>query len=102
MVFTKGAKVLVLLATTASATFTPTTDENMNGEYIISKTPNAPGNFSTNYKDYPGRSESIPQHCKPHAPSLWLIAMTIAIRLEGDIDVLLAPISTFRMPSDAA
>ena len=51
------SKVLVLVvatAATATAVFTPTTDENMNGEYIISKTPNAPGNFSTNYKDYPG------------------------------------------------
>jgi len=54
------SKVLVLVvatAATATAVFTPTTDENMNGEYIISKTPNAPGNFSTNYKDYPGGVE---------------------------------------------
>ena len=28
--------------------------ENMNGEYLITRTPNATGNFSTNWADYKG------------------------------------------------
>jgi hypothetical protein len=44
-------------AATVAAGFTPTKDDNMNGEYHISQTPNAPGNFSTNFKDYPGGVE---------------------------------------------
>lgn len=42
--------LLALAAATGAAAFTPTTDENMNGAYHYSKTPNAPGDLNTNFK----------------------------------------------------
>lgn len=48
--------VSVLAASNAVA-FTPSKDPNMNGEYFISKTPGAPGDFPTNFKDFPGGVE---------------------------------------------
>ena len=43
----------------SDAMFTPTTDANMNGHYVLSKTPGAPADktFSTDFKDYPGGVE---------------------------------------------
>ena len=49
------ASVLLASVVTVVIGFTPTKDENMNGEYRLSNLP--PGsNFSTNFKDYPGSS----------------------------------------------
>eukprot|EP00038_Savillea_parva_P006493 m.164130 g.164130 ORF g.164130 m.164130 type:complete len:753 (-) comp12385_c0_seq1:70-2328(-) len=54
-------RVAIIGATAAVAVtaFTPSQDPNMNGEYVLSKTPGAPADksFPTNYKDYPGGVE---------------------------------------------
>lgn len=57
--------LLVALTSTAAVMATdvmqrvsnPTQDENMNGHYELSKTPNAPGDFPTDFKNYPGGVE---------------------------------------------
>ena len=46
--------------TAPPAPFTPSQAANMNGEYVLSTTPNGPDantKFPTNYKDYPGGVE---------------------------------------------
>lgn len=51
--------VLCLVTVGVNGVFTPTNDPNMNGEYKLSPTPNAPPGqgFPTNFKDYPGGVE---------------------------------------------
>lgn len=44
----------------ATAIITPTTEPNMNGEYLLAPTPKAPNpKFTTSFKDYPGGVESF-------------------------------------------
>lgn len=59
-----------LVAVAGTTAFTPTTDENMNGEYVVSKTPNAPGNFTTNFKDYPGTIAEQATQWQANSPTL--------------------------------
>ena len=55
-----------MLCGTALAAITPTTEENMNGEYLLAPTPNAEaGNWSTSFKDYPGGVESFTIYAGP-------------------------------------
>ena len=50
----------------AAATITPTTEPNMNGEYLLSPTPKAPkSTWSTSFKDYPGGVESFTLYAGP-------------------------------------
>jgi len=47
-------------------TFEPTTENNMNGEYVFSPTPNGiPGKFPKQYKDYPGGVEFYDAYSAP-------------------------------------
>ena len=48
--------IYILSTALAGAGFTPSTQPNMNGGYLITKTPGAPDNktFPTDFKDYPG------------------------------------------------
>ena len=58
--------LLLLTFGCAAAVITPTTEPNMNGEYMLSPTPNAPNpTFSTNFKDYPGGVESFTLYAGP-------------------------------------
>lgn len=41
------------------------TEENMNGEYLLAQTPRGHGNWSTNFKDYPGGVESFTIYAGP-------------------------------------
>ena len=41
------------------------TDENMNGEYLLAQTPRGHGNWTTNFKDYPGGVESFTFYAGP-------------------------------------
>ena len=45
----------------------PTTAPNMNGEYLLAPTPNAPNptKWSTSFKDYPGGVESFTVYAGP-------------------------------------
>ena len=48
------------------AAFTPTTDPNMNGEYLLAPTPNGKNvNWSTQFKDYPGGVEYFEVYAGP-------------------------------------
>ena len=50
----------------AAAAITPTTEPNMNGEYLLAPTPKAPNpKWSTNFKDYPGGVESFTVYAGP-------------------------------------
>lgn len=49
--------VAAVACVAAAAAFTPSRDPNMNGEYLLSQTPGAPGKFPTDFKDYPGGVE---------------------------------------------
>ena len=50
----RTAAAVALLATTATADFTPSREENLNGEYLFSNTPGASGFTIKRYRDYPG------------------------------------------------
>ena len=47
---------LIALTAVGTAAWNPSQEPNMNGDYVLSKTPGAPAgkDFPTNYKDYPG------------------------------------------------
>ena len=71
MLTTLSAVLFVFLFTTQTKTtqatpFTPTTAPNMNGQYVLSSTPNGkPGLFPSNFKDYPGGVEYFDWVSKP-------------------------------------
>ena len=48
-----------------AATITPTTQPNMNGEYLLAQTPKGKSNWSTSFKDYPGGVESFDLYIGP-------------------------------------
>ena len=49
-----------------AAAFTPITQPNMNGKYLLSSTPGAPSStWSTSFKDYPGGVESFTVYTDP-------------------------------------
>ena len=52
----------------ATAKITPTTDANMNGEYLLASTPKQRANWtgwSTSFKDYPGGVEYFEVYAGP-------------------------------------
>ena len=50
------------LAAPASQPTAKFSGENMNGEYVISPTPGASGEYNTKWKDYPGGVECVPPY----------------------------------------
>ena len=62
---TAMAVSLLALAGRAAAAITPTTEANMNGEYLLAQTPNGKGNWSTSFRDYPGGVESFTVYAGP-------------------------------------
>ena len=57
---------LLLAVFGSAAAITPTTEPNMNGEYLLSSTPGAPKSaWSTSFRDYPGGVESFTVYTGP-------------------------------------
>eukprot|EP01079_Euglenida_sp_SAG-EU17-18_P010244 gene10244-274_t len=78
-------------AVAAQKTFVP----NMNGEYALSRTPGATGDFSTNYSDYPGGAE----YFEVYSPAISTLYSQGACRLVYSVS--LAARTGFRAPAFA-
>jgi hypothetical protein len=59
-------RLLLAVFGCAAAAITPTTEPNMNGEYLLASTPKAPkSTWSTSFKEYPGGVESFTVYAGP-------------------------------------